>query len=152
MVTMLEVTIIIQNNGLRSLEMAATILHEGIHAEIYRYVDSYRKGVNPENRPNLLGYYFQYQAQNNNTLSTSNAQHQHMADNYVKPIANALRTLDNNRYSLDSYMPFAWDGLRKFGWDGYWDNGKYIKLDRDKYNECLKKKIMKNTQFGKDCK
>ncbi len=36
--------------------------------------------------------------------------------------------------------------------DGYYDNGKFIKLDRKEYNESLKMDIMDNTQFGKDCK
>ena len=49
-------------------------------------------------------------------------------------------------------MPFAWDGLRKYGWDGYYNNGKFIKLNRKEYNERLKKKIIDSTSFGKNCK
>lgn len=74
-----------------TLDIAAIILHESIHTEIYKYVDERKKGPDPNDRPKLLSYYFQYKAQNDNTLLTSNAQHQHMADKYVKPIAQSLR-------------------------------------------------------------
>ncbi len=37
-----------------------------------------------------------------------------MAENYVVPIATAIRNLDNNRYPLDYYMGFGWDGLRAY--------------------------------------
>lgn len=96
----------IQNEGRGTLDLAAVILHEGIHAEIYRYVDQYKKGLDPNNRANLLYWYKYYKAQNTNGLSTSAAQHQHMADNFVLPIANAIRTLDNDKYPIDYYMVF----------------------------------------------
>ncbi|GGG36217.1 hypothetical protein [Bizionia arctica] len=32
--------------------------------------------------------------------------------NYVNPIADALRLFDNNRYAIDYYKDYAWDGLR----------------------------------------
>ncbi len=142
-----KITIKIINEGRGGLELAATILHEGIHAEIYKYVDEHKKGIDPQNRPNLLGYYFEYKANNGSNLATSNAQHQHMADKYVKPIAEAIRALDNYKYPLDDYMAFGWDGLRKYGWDGYWDNGEYIKLDKNQY-EAIKENVVNSSSFG----
>lgn len=106
--------------------------------------------MDPQNRPNLLGYYFQYQADNGANLATSNAQHQHMADRYVRPIAQAIRFLDNNRYPLEDYMAFGWKGLRKYGWDGYYDNGEWVTLDRNQYTHILDK-VLDNTDFNKDC-
>ncbi|MCQ0112467.1 hypothetical protein [Zhouia amylolytica] len=41
----------------------------------------------------------------------SDAQHQYMAENYVTPIAQAIRQIDGNRYSLDFYMWYGWKGL-----------------------------------------
>ena len=133
-----------------TLDIAAIILHEGIHAEIYKYVDERKKGPDPNDRPKLLSYYFQYKAQNDNTLLTSNAQHQHMADKYVKPIAQSLRQLDNNKYPLNDYMGLAWDGLRRYGWDGYFDNGNWVTLDRSQYVGNINK-VLDNTEFNKNC-
>lgn len=145
-----NITIYIQNPGRGTLDTAALILHEGIHAEIYKYVDEHNSGIDPNNRANLLSYYFQYKAQNDNTLATSTAQHQHMADKYVKPIAQALRQLDNNQYSLNDYMGLAWDGLRRYGWDGYYDEGNWITLDRNDYIGNINK-VLDNTDFNKNC-
>jgi hypothetical protein len=145
-----NITIYIQNIGRGTLDVAAIILHEGIHAEIYKYVDEYKKGLDPNDRKNLLAYYFQYKAQNDNTLLTSNAQHQHMADKYVRPIAEALRQLDNYKYPLNDYMGLAWDGLRRYGWDGYYDNGNWVTLDRNQYIGTINK-ILDNTDFNKNC-
>jgi hypothetical protein len=145
-----NITIYIQNSGKGTLDLAAIILHEGVHAEIFKYVDEYKKGLDPNNRPNLLSYYFQYKAQNDNTLLTSTAQHQHMADKFVKPIAEALRKLDNNKYPLNDYMGLAWDGLRRYGWDGYYDNGNWVTLDRNQYVGNINK-VLDNTDFNKNC-
>lgn len=145
-----NITIYIQNTGRGTLDLAAIILHEGIHAEIFKYVDQYKKGLDPNNRSNLLAYYFQYKAQNDNTLLTSTAQHQHMADKYVKPIAYALRELDNYKYGPNEYMGLAWDGLRRYGWDGYYDKGKWVTLDRNQYTGNIKK-VLDNTDFNKNC-
>ncbi|MFK8060833.1 MAG: hypothetical protein AB8B78_12175 [Polaribacter sp.] len=145
-----NITIYIQNPGRGTLDVAAMILHEGIHAEIFKYVDEYKKGIDPTKRKELLDWYFTYKAQNDNTFATSNAQHQHMADKYVKPIAEALRKLDNNKYPLNDYMGFAWEGLRPYGYDGYRDNGKWVKLDKNQYIGNINK-ILDNTDFNKNC-
>ncbi len=132
------------------LEDIATILHEGIHAEIYRYVDQYKKGLDPNNRPNLLYWYMYYKAENGRDYGTTEAQHQHMADNYVKPIAKAIRAIDNNSYPLEYYMGFGWDGLRKYGYDDYMDNGVNIELSKDRSGEYyrLQKTVLDNSQVN----
>lgn len=145
-----NITIYIQNPLRGTLDVAASILHEGIHAEIFKYVDEYKKGLDSNDRPNLLNHYFQYKAQNDNTLLTSTAQHQHMADKYVKPIAQALRKLDNNKYPLNDYMGLAWDGLRRYGWDGYYDNGNWVTLDRKQSIGNINK-VLDNTDFNDNC-
>ena len=141
-------TINIIDEGRGTLDLAALILHEAIHAEIYKYVYEYNQGVDPKNRENLLGYYFQYQ-----DINIGTAQHQHMADKFVKPIAEAIRALDNNRYPLEDYMGFGWDGLRKYGWDGYYDNGVWTNLGRSESSAYYKtqKKVLDNTDFNMDC-
>lgn len=142
-----KITIKIADVQNSSLDLAATKLHEAIHAEIYKYVHEYQNGINPNNRPNLLQWYFHYKTFENNVFSTANAQHQHMADNYVKPIAEAIRELDNNRYSLEYYYSFAWDGLRKYGWDGYYDNGVWKTLERVSPYDSYQNTILETTTF-----
>jgi hypothetical protein len=153
-----NITIYIQKEGRGTLDLAATILHEGIHAEIYKYVDEHKKGIDPNKRENLLDYYFQYKVDNGgNRFATSNAQHQHMADAFVTPIAEALRQLDNNQFPLNDYLSLAWNGLRSYavkspnGLEGYWKDGKWTVLDKNNSYVGMSK-ILNNTNFNKECK
>lgn len=147
------INIKIQSFGNSTLDLAATILHEGIHAEIYKYVYEYQNGLDPENRKDLLYWYFTYKAKNELDLGTTKAQHQYMADNFVKPIAKAIWELDNKRFDIENYMGFGWDGLRAYGYAGYYDNGILIKLDKGVDTEYYlnQKKILETTSFNKNC-
>lgn len=134
------------------LNFAAALLHEGIHAELFKYVDEHQKGLDPNKRKNLLGWYFRYKG---HKYQTELAQHQHMADNYVKPIAQAIRKLDNYSYPIEYYMGFGWDGLTTYGYDEYYDNGKLVSLDKSKVSEYYKKQkiVNDNTKLnGNECK
>ncbi|APG65579.1 hypothetical protein LPB136_09490 [Tenacibaculum todarodis] len=119
--------------GLNSsyLDFAATILHEGIHAELYKYVQERNNGVDVNDRPNLMYHYFNLKATVDPMFLDATVQHEHMADKYVKPVAEAIRELDGNRYPLDYYWGFAWDGLRPYGINHYLDSnsGNYIPLN-----------------------
>lgn len=148
-----KVKIIIEqgaNLGTKPLEFAASLLHEGIHAEIFKYVNEYQKGLDPTKRKELLDWYFEYKSNNEPTLATSTAQHQYMADKFVKPIARAIRTLDNNKYSLEHYMGYGWDGLRRYGFSRYKDNGVEILLTKDLSTEYYKNQaiVNNNTNFN----
>ena len=147
------VTIKIESVGLGTLDFAATLLHEGIHAEIYKYVEEHRNGIDPSNRTNLLYYYFQYKAKNRLDLGTTEAQHQYMADNFVKPIASAIQQLDSFRYDLEHYMGFGWDGLRAYGYDGYYDNGIWVSLNKDESSDYYIKQrnVLLTTNFPGTC-
>ncbi|MBN4048449.1 hypothetical protein JYU17_00585 [Flavobacteriaceae bacterium AH-315-O20] len=139
-----EVTIIIENNYQAALEMAATILHEGIHAEIYRYVARHEQGIDLENRQLLFDYFAALNGK------SGEAQHQYMADTYVKPIAIAIRTLDNDKYPIDYYMAFGWDGLARYAYTGYYDEGVWKELNDDpEYNASFAKQktVLDNTNF-----
>jgi len=141
-------------NG-RPLDFASDLLHEGIHAEIFKFVDEHRKGIDPNNRENLMYYYWLEKQKGDPRYFDTNYQHQHMADNYIKPLTEALRKLDNYNYPLDYYLGFAWTGLHKYGFDDYWDNGKLVKLTTDKIKEYEKNSntVRNNTKFnGDDCK
>ena len=147
-----EIEIRILNEQLGTLDLAATILHEGIHAELFKYVDEYKKGIDPNDRENLLSYYFEYKVDSGgNKFATQNAQHQHMADAYITPLAKALRELDNNNYPVNDYYSLAWDGQRTYGVDGYYnENLEYVRLDSDESYEG-RSKILNNTTFNSGC-
>jgi len=146
------ITINIQNY-MEGLDFAATLLHEAIHAELFKYIHQYDSGVEIGNREQLLYYYFYYKAENENTLNTALAQHQYMADNYVKPIAETMRQLDNNQYPLEYYMGFGWDGLRDYGYDGYYDNGNWVSLNNNIDTQYYQNQslVNQNTIFANNC-
>jgi hypothetical protein len=105
-------------NTLTSLEVAALILHEGLHAELRRiYIGNNQV---PEPLPQaqfdyLISYYEYYKgivAANN----VSNfASHTYMVYNHLEPLARAVRELDDYHYDLNHYMWYAWDGLSNIG-------------------------------------
>ncbi|WP_164914153.1 hypothetical protein, partial [Aquimarina sediminis] len=106
------VTIKLENTLIKSLDAASLLLHEGVHAELYRFVDQAHNGeVNPNDRKQLFDLYKNYKGLN--SMSTR-AQHNYMTEKYVIPIAKAIRELDNNKYPLNHYMGFGWDGLRDY--------------------------------------
>ncbi len=109
-------TIKVDNLGLPPLENASNLLHEGIHAELYRFVDQAHNGeVNPNDRKRLFDLYRNFTGLSD---MSSRAQHVYMVENYVTPIAKAIRALDNNSYPLDHYMGYGWDGLRAYDYQG----------------------------------
>ena len=110
----------LKNTNISSLNAAASLLHEGIHAELFRFVDQAHNGeVDSNDRERLLFLYgFYKQLGWDDVDIPGQAQHDYMAENYVEPIARAIRELDNNRYPLNYYMGFGWDGLRGYGYQG----------------------------------
>ncbi|WP_408026640.1 hypothetical protein [Tenacibaculum litoreum] len=150
-----NITINFQSLGNNNLGLAASILHEGIHAEIYKYVDEHKKGIDPNNRPNVLYYYNYFKAQNALDQGTTYAQHEHMQDKYVIPIAQAIRKLDNYKYPLEEYLGFGWDGLKVYKYDTYLDaNGKEQTMTPEMLDKITKKSynIAASSNFGLDCK
>ncbi len=143
----------IQNRGMHPLEIAATLLHEGIHAEMYKYVNEHETGVDPNDRERLLYLYFYYGAQNGKDVETTWAQHRYMAEKFVEPIAEAIRQLDNYRYSLGHYMAFGWDGLEDFGVDAFNHNDPYTSLSPEEKADYQAKRVevLNVTTFGDDC-
>ena len=102
----------------------------------------------------MYHYFEQKKIQKPNLVNTA-AQHQHMADKYVKPIAEAIRKLDNNQYPLEYYMGFGWDGLRSCGFDGYFNNGNWVNLNKDQSTEYYRKQkiVNDNTNLkGNECR
>ncbi|WP_103071305.1 hypothetical protein [Aquimarina sediminis] len=67
--------------------------------------------MKPKERNRILQLYFFYRGVNDGSGGVITAQHVHLQQKYVTPIAKALRELDKNQYSLDHYMWLAWQGL-----------------------------------------
>ena len=115
-----NIEITIENTSQNSLGLAALILHEGIHAEMHRYVSRHQSGVDPNNRARLLQLYAYYKGwgdKYNPIYSFTNyAHHTYMVENYVKRIASAVRELDNRRFPLNYYMAYGWEGLEESGY------------------------------------
>lgn len=137
-------TIILENTGISSLNAAATLLHEGIHAELFRFVDQvHNEEVDPNNRKRLLSLYGIYKqlGWEGNSIP-GQAQHVYMAENYITPIAKSIRELDDNKYPLEYYMGFGWDGLRAYAYTGLLSDEDSKKFDR------LKNIVDNNTTFN----
>ena len=114
---------------------------------MHRYVSRHQSGLDPNNRPRLLQLYAYYKGwalntQDDNYNWTQDAHHQYMVENYVKQIANAIRELDNNKYSLEYYMGYGWDGLRDAGY-----TAKRLTKTEDTKNYALRTIVDVNTQI-----
>ncbi len=96
-------------NTVNPIEWASTILHEGVHAEIFRFVYKNDPTVKPEERARVIQLFLHYK----DSQWEQEIQHIYMTEKYVIPIAKALRELDRNQFSLSHYMHFAWTGLTK---------------------------------------
>ncbi|WP_046755525.1 hypothetical protein [Kordia jejudonensis] len=113
------VKIIIEDLGEPTLELISTLLHEAIHAEIFRFVSKHQNGVDPNNKPRLLQLYQYYKdlAEDPNYNiddPVTLAQHTYMAEKYVIPIAKAVREIDGNSHPLEYYMWYGWEGLEEY--------------------------------------
>jgi len=150
-----NILIKIISSGQQSLDFAATLLHEAIHAEMYKYVDEHKKGIDPNDRKNVLHYYRYYKAKNENDVATSDAQHQAMQDMYIIPIAEAIRALDGGKFPLEHYKGFAWDGLySQYEYDAYLDeNGQLKTMTKTQFYNYINmmNDVMKSTNFKNNC-
>src|SRR5690606_18170963 len=84
------------------LTIAATLLHESIHAKLWEEAKQQQPNLT---RDDLLGIAW------NHPLTTDGV-HVQMAKKYIKLLAEALRSLDNNRFHIDYYMYAAWSGAQ----------------------------------------
>ena len=146
-----NLTIKIADRGLSVLEQAANLLHEGIHAEIYRYVNENGGVVDPNDRINLYNKYKEFKVENGSLINTPLAHHEHMADRYVYPIARAIRELDDFRFPVESYLSFGWSGISRYGVNGYYnENIQFVYFDDNNVENKIKD-IVDTTSVGNNC-
>ena len=133
-----NIVIIIEDINTNPLQLAQYILHEGIHAEIHRYVSRHVNGIDLSNRPRLFQLYKHY-LELDQGYDTGDIQHIYMTERYINPIASALRQIDGNKYPLDYYKAFAWDGLRD------WDANNLLSMQENSNNETHRKTVINNS-------
>ncbi|MFS4456715.1 hypothetical protein [Maribacter sp. 2304DJ31-5] len=134
-----NIVITIEDSNTNPLQIAQYILHEAIHAELHRYVSRFQSGVDPNNRKRIFQLYKYYRDLN---YDTGNIQHVYMTEKYINPFASSLRLLDDNRYPLDYYKAFAWDGLRA------WDANGLLKMEMNSKYEQYRKIVIQNSQIS----
>jgi len=85
------------------IELIKTILHEGVHAELFRIVKSIGgyENLNPENYPEIWEAYRTYKEWS----------HEFMANWYLEKLADSLAEIDGNLFSTEHYIALAWQGL-----------------------------------------
>lgn len=112
----IEVVFNTNNLNRPSLDVARTLIHELIHAEMFRKLMSLIQEPNLDNVtrqeltnllsngdfPGIYDYYRRY---------TTNWSHQQMANHYRQTIADMLQEFDNYKHPYDFYMDLAWEGL-----------------------------------------
>jgi len=130
-----EIIIKIENVTTDPINLATSILHESIHAELIRYVAQYQPGVDPNNRPYLFELYKYYKGLYDNT----DIDHIYMTLNFINPIASALRQFDNNNYPTEYYKVFAWDGLRR------WDADNLLSMEQNSLYETYRPIVISNS-------
>ncbi len=94
-----------------------TILHELLHAQIFKFVHQHNNKLpitqkhvlNIRDRKEILRLYHKF---NNNA---ADAQHRIMADRYVNRITTAVSNLYENKLLPSDFLPYAWDGLMNLG-------------------------------------
>ena len=127
-----------------NLLVAKTIIHEVIHAEMFRKllslannngnidVTSLNQMLQQGDYPGMLDYYFRY----GNNIN-SNWQHQQMAAHYRETIARFLQefdtgtVLDNNTQPNQLYLDLAWEGLiysNITAWQGIMDDAERTRI------------------------
>ena len=105
------------NINLPSIEMASSILHETIHAELHRIKLSNNAGPNPLPAAQYNWYVQMWNIFGNGDINraATGAEHSYMAQYFIDPIASGLREFDENTHPLENYKYFAWEGLKNRG-------------------------------------
>ncbi len=87
-----------------SLDIARTLLHEAIHAELRRKVDSIGglENLNEDNFPGIYDYYRRH---------VKNWSHEQMAEHYRETILNGMKEFDQNSHANSFYDALSWRGL-----------------------------------------
>jgi len=132
-----DITIFLDLNQ-SPLDLASTVLHEGIHAAIMAHV--HLIDVNVELEGNLTYLAELYKLYSN---AAAYADHYYITHFYIEPIAIALRNIDGDKYPKEHYFPFAWDGLRPYANI----SGDEFLIEQSTSHEDKRITVLENTTF-----
>lgn len=112
---MIEITVNTNNLNRPGIDVARTLMHEIIHAEMFRKLLSLSNNngeidvtilnqmLTQNNYPGLYDYYTRY--------GVNGMQHEQMAAHYINTIVNFLKQYDST-LTQEQYEAMAWEGLR----------------------------------------
>ena len=129
-------------DSLPSISVALTLLHEGIHAEIFRKMLSIHgpSNLNARNFPSLFNLWVK-------SRDWEGFSHEFMANYYVNIMANAIKEYDNNKFGQDHYKALAWSGLK--GTEYYNDSTKVSAVKKKEIDSLTK--IVLNGRSKQNC-
>jgi len=128
------ITITFNENNLDRppLSVARTLIHEMIHAEIFRKLLSVWQHPSlggmtvsdliliKDDYPGLYDYYIRWFNNIPVGMNATTAQHQMMAQHYRDIISQAISEYDNNQHSQAIYDALAWQGLMNtIAWNNF---------------------------------
>jgi len=113
--TLFRIVIDRENLDRLPIEIAVTLLHEAMHAEMRRFLHAYQA----ENSTSLPGFpgditsdwklFVELSFDGDNPFEQ--AEHEVMAARYIPIIVKGLKAFDNNNLTDDEYTALAWQGL-----------------------------------------
>lgn len=147
--------------GASALEVAKTIFHEYIHADIYRKLNTQREGKLPEIKSFRETYsaYINMIIEKKGNISDPQKHHEYMAKHYVSVLSSALKQFHREFFPEDIikyeqwyeepisdkiYEAIAWIGLKEHGVEAY-----YTDDYQKKYIDSL---TVKSSSLTKTCK
>jgi hypothetical protein len=121
------------------IQLAGTIMHEAIHAEMRRFLYSNPGASTLSGFPSTFAedWRMYINAQNGKDFEEqlSNAEHNAMADRYIDVIISGLQDFDRNQLSYDQYYALALEGL--------WESDLYQNINSN-YNSWSEYNSAKN--------
>ena len=107
--TNVDIIVDINNLGdLSGIQTATVLLHEGIHAEIWRKLLTIHGAVylSGKNFPEMFKLYQDYKLKDGFS-------HEFMANYYIDAMATTLKAYDNSKFDITYYKALSWDGLEE---------------------------------------
>lgn len=93
------------------IQIATTIMHEAIHAEMRRYLYGATDVSTLSNFPGSFADDWNHYVNTRYGRDVGSAEHDAMANSYINTIANGLMQFDGNELSTSEYIALAWNGL-----------------------------------------
>jgi len=106
------------------LSIAATLIHESIHAALYKDAKLKDPTITREDIIKTLRL----------NTKTTDPDHEVMAKKYVNLLAESLREADGNRFPVDYYLYLAWSGIQNAGYELELLNDPWIGQFKEKHD------------------